>query len=46
LAGDVYRVLGSTNLYDWQTIASLANLSGFVQFTDPGAAGRRSLFAE
>ena len=46
LAGDVYRVLGSTNLHDWQTIASLANLSGFVQFADPGAAGRRSLFAE
>ena len=39
LAGDAYRVLGSTNLHDWQTIASITNLSGSVQFTDPGAAG-------
>jgi hypothetical protein len=39
LAGDVYRVLGSTNLHDWQTIASVTNLSGTVQFSDPGAAG-------
>jgi alpha-tubulin suppressor-like RCC1 family protein len=34
----VYRVLGSTNLHDWQTIASVTNLSGTMQFTDPGAA--------
>jgi uncharacterized repeat protein (TIGR02543 family) len=39
LAGDVYRVLGSTNLHDWQTIVSVTNLSGTMQFTDPGAAG-------
>jgi alpha-tubulin suppressor-like RCC1 family protein len=43
LAGDVYRVLVSTNLQDWltnwQTIASITNLSGSVHFTDPGAAG-------
>jgi alpha-tubulin suppressor-like RCC1 family protein len=39
LAGDVYRVLGSTNLHDWQTITSVTNLSGTMQFTDPGAAG-------
>jgi alpha-tubulin suppressor-like RCC1 family protein len=39
LAGDVYRVLGSTNLRDWQTIASVTNLSGTMQFTDPGSAG-------
>jgi hypothetical protein len=34
-SGDVYRVLGSTNLLDWQTIASVTNLTGTVQFTDP-----------
>ena len=43
LAGDVYRVLVSTNLQDWltnwQMIASITNLSGSVHFTDPGAAG-------
>ena len=39
LAGDVYRVLGSTNLHDWQTIVSITNLSGTMQFTDPGSAG-------
>jgi hypothetical protein len=39
LAGDIYRVLGSTNLRDWQTITSVTNLSGTMQFTDPGAAG-------
>jgi hypothetical protein len=39
LAGDVYHVLVSTNLHDWQSIASVTNLSGTMQFTDPGAAG-------
>lgn len=36
-SGDVYRVLGSTNLVDWQTIASVTNVAGALQFTDPGA---------
>ena len=38
-AGNVYRVLWSTNLHDLQPIASITNLSGTTQFTDPGAAG-------
>jgi hypothetical protein len=37
--GDVYRVLWSTNLHDWQAIASVTNLGGIMPFTDPGAAG-------
>ena len=36
-SGDIYRVLGSTNLLNWQTIASVTNVTGTVQFTDPGA---------
>jgi alpha-tubulin suppressor-like RCC1 family protein len=44
LAGDVYRVLGSTNLRDWQTIAWVTNLSGTMQFTDPGATGYNRRF--
>jgi hypothetical protein len=39
VAGDVYHVLVSTNLHDWQTNASITNLSGTMQFTDPDAAG-------
>ena len=39
VAGDVYSVLGSTYLYDWQTIAWITNVRGTMQFTDPGAAG-------
>jgi hypothetical protein len=29
------RVLESTNLVDWQTVATLTNLTGAAQFTDP-----------
>ena len=36
-SGVVYSVLGSTNLLNWQTIASVTNITGTVQFTDPGA---------
>lgn len=36
-AGDIYRVLGSTNLLNWKTIASVTNSIGTVQFTDPVA---------
>ncbi|MEY2427378.1 MAG: hypothetical protein QOJ40_263 [Verrucomicrobiota bacterium] len=36
--GDVYRVLASTDLLDWKTIATITNLTGIVQFTDPEAA--------
>ena len=32
--GDVFRVLGSTNLLAWQLITTLTNLTGSVQFTD------------
>jgi hypothetical protein len=32
--GDIYRVLGSTNLLDWQTITMVTNVLGTVQFTD------------
>ena len=37
LPGNVFRILGSTNLLDWQTIATLTNFTGTVQFTDPAA---------
>ena len=39
MAGDVYHVLVSINLHDWQTNASITNLNGSVQFTDSGVAG-------
>ena len=34
LPGDVYWVLASTNLLDWQTIVTVTNVNGAVQFTD------------
>jgi uncharacterized repeat protein (TIGR03803 family) len=34
-AANIYRVLSSTNLLNWQTIASVTNLTGTVQFIDP-----------
>lgn len=36
-SGDVYRVLGSTDLLNWQTISSVTNVTGTVQFTDASA---------
>ena len=35
--GNVFRVEGSTDLLTWQNITSLTNLTGTLQFTDPGA---------
>jgi hypothetical protein len=35
--GDVYRVLASSDLLDWKTIATITNVTGVVQFTDPDA---------
>jgi glucuronoarabinoxylan endo-1,4-beta-xylanase len=35
--GNVFRVLASTNLLNWQTIATLTNFTGTMQFTDPVA---------
>ena len=43
-SGDIYRVLGSTNLLNWQTIASVTNVTGTVQFTDPGATNYHRRF--
>ncbi|HOC57775.1 MAG TPA: choice-of-anchor Q domain-containing protein, partial [Verrucomicrobiota bacterium] len=37
LAGDVYRVLGSSNLLDWLAIGTVTNASGTVTFTDASA---------
>jgi len=37
--GDAFRILGSTNLVNWQTVAALTNLNGTVQFTDLDATG-------
>ena len=34
-AGEVYRVLASTNLMTWQTIATVTNRTGVIQFIDP-----------
>ncbi len=35
-SGDIYHVLASTNLANWQTVALVTNFLGTVQFTDPG----------
>ena len=43
-SGDVYRVLASTNLLNWQTIASVTNLTGSVFFVDPGATNYNHRF--
>jgi hypothetical protein len=42
--GEVYQVLDSTNLLNWQTIASVTNLTGTVQFTDPCATNYSQCF--
>jgi hypothetical protein len=43
-SGDAFRVLSSTNLQDWQTIASLTNVTGTVYFTHTGAASYSQRF--
>jgi hypothetical protein len=42
-AGDVFRLLASTNLVDWQTVATLTNTTGTVEFVDgpPGSFNQR-----
>jgi alpha-tubulin suppressor-like RCC1 family protein len=35
--GDTYRVLASSNLVNWQTIGSVANVTGTAQFIDTAA---------
>jgi alpha-tubulin suppressor-like RCC1 family protein len=35
--GDTYRVLASSNLVDWQTLGSVANVTGTAQFIDTAA---------
>jgi uncharacterized repeat protein (TIGR03803 family) len=42
--GDIYRVLGSTNLLNWQTLASVTNLTGTMQFTDPDTTNYHQRF--
>jgi alpha-tubulin suppressor-like RCC1 family protein len=37
VVGDGYRVVASTNLRDWQTIASITNITGMAEFSDPAA---------
>ena len=37
--GDVYRVMASPDLLNWDTRGTVSNLTGTVQFTDPGATG-------
>ena len=43
-AGAVYGVQSSTNLLNWQTIASVTNITGNLQFTDPHATNRYQHF--
>jgi hypothetical protein len=43
-SGDAFRVLSSTNLQDWQTIASLTNVTGTVYFTNTGPASYSQRF--
>ena len=33
--GEVYNVMASTNLITWQTIATVTNVTGMIQFMDP-----------
>jgi hypothetical protein len=42
--GDIYSVLGSTNLLNWQTLASVTNLTGTMQFIDPDTANYHQRF--
>ena len=42
--GDVYRALASTNLLNWQPIATVTNISGTVDFSDPGATNLSQRF--
>src|SRR5262249_24366364 len=42
--GAVFRVLGSTNLVNWQTISTVTNVTGTVQFMDTGATNYRVRF--
>lgn len=44
LPGTVFRVLGSTNLMTWQTVATLTNATGAVEFIDPGVTGSNCRF--
>ena len=38
LCSDVYQVLGSTNLVNWQLLGTMTNGTGAVDFVDPSAA--------
>ena len=42
--GDVYRALASTNLLNWQPIATVTNFSGTVQFSDTEATNLSQRF--
>ena len=42
--GDACRVLASTNLVDWQTLATVTNVAGTAQFVDPGATNYNRRF--
>jgi hypothetical protein len=36
--GSTFQVQASTNLSDWQSIGTLTNLTGTMQFSDPAAS--------
>ena len=39
--GEIYRLLFSSNLLNWQTLVTLTNITGTVQYTDPKTAHQR-----
>lgn len=40
----VWQIFGTTNLSSWTSLGTVTNLSGEVQFTDPGATGKNASF--
>jgi hypothetical protein len=44
LCGDVYQILGSTNLQHWQILGTITNVSGAVKFIDPSATNYTQRF--
>jgi len=42
--GSVFQILVSTNLSSWQTLGSVTNTTGLVQFTDTATTGSQARF--
>jgi len=44
LPGDVYRILGSSDLIHWEVLSGLTNWNGSVHFTDPAGMSQPARF--